>query len=82
MATENGKTNHKWVKDLTYQKEKVAPGVYTIERHHCAVCGCERYKTVGKNYRSYSYMRSRILFSERPDCIDWSDREGLNRIDA
>jgi hypothetical protein len=75
-------SNHTWVKDTTFKAERVMRGYTTTERHHCSVCGCERDTTVGYRYKHYSYLRSKILFSERPDCIDWSDRDGLNRIDA
>jgi hypothetical protein len=77
--------NHKWQKDETFKKEFVARGVWTTERHICTVCGCERDTTEGtvrgKPWVYHSYMRSKIVTSERPECIDWTDRETLNRID-
>lgn len=73
--------SHQWVKDESFIPEKVLTGYKTTERHLCKVCGCERELTVGYRYRSYSYMRTGILFSMRPDCIDWNDRDALNKID-
>ena len=77
--------NHQWVKDESFKTENTSVrGYKTTEKHVCKVCGCEREKTVGPNkYFSFMYSRNGRVFgnNNRPDCIDWNDRESLNRID-
>lgn len=57
---------HKWKKVKKY-KDK------------CTVCNCIResdvHKTNGKWYKFYIYIRSGIVFSGRPDCINWEEED-------
>lgn len=73
--------NHQWVQDATFEPQQVMRGYTTIKKHVCKICGCEREMTIGYKYKHFTYYRSKILFSERPDCVDWYDRDSLNKID-
>lgn len=68
---------HQWVQDESYTDNSFK------ERHICKVCGCERLMFyLAPKIKGYIYSREKIVFgSERPGCIDWNDRDALNRID-
>lgn len=65
--------NHQWIKDDSYKDS-----TFKI-RHVCKVCGCEKLTDAcGIQIFSRGCIYAML---KRPDCVDWNDRDTLNRID-